>query len=269
MRSFRQLICGFQNRSRIVVKQTYLYAKWRKKRQTLWIDYSGMRLPFHGDGDMQEIFYHLDGKQWWNNEFDILSRYVKQGDVAVDVGANLGFMTGLLSKLVGAGGKVHSFEPSPTTCAKLGEVIQANQFINVSAYNVGCGESEGKMTLHCSASSGNSTLCSGDKAERAIRPTQEVRIVCLDDFLAKLDRLDFLKIDTEGFEDCVLTGAMALLQKFKPTVYLELNSEYLSSSQRAVKILRENGYLFEREPMLDQCQAGENFIAFHESNRDR
>jgi FkbM family methyltransferase len=237
-------------------------------QQTLWVDYGWMRLPFHGDGDRQEVFYHLNGKEWWENERAILSRYVKQGDIAVDVGANLGFMAGVLSGLVGSNGQVHSFEPSPTVYAKLGEVIKANKYNNVSAYNVGCGESEGTMTLNCTASSGNSTLHSSKDVEHEIRSTQEVRIVRLDDFFAiKLQRLDLLKIDTEGFEDAVLAGAVGLLRKFTPTIYLELTSEYLDSSQRAVRILRENGYLFEREPILEQCHNGENFIAFHESKR--
>lgn len=248
--------------------QAYLYLKWIIKRRTIWIRYDYMTLPFHGDGDMQEVFYHLNGRQWWDNERAILSRYVKPGDVVVDVGANLGFLTGLVSGLVGAGGQVHSFEPSPTTHAKLVEVIQANHYDNVSAYNVGCGESEGRMTLHCATSSGNSTLHAGEDVEQKTRPTQEVQIVRLDDFLAtKLPRLDFLKIDTEGFEGSTLAGAVQLLQKFKPTIYLELTSEYLNSSQRAVKILREHGYRFEREPVLEQCHYGENFIAFHESKR--
>lgn len=250
--------------------QTYLYTRWLAKRQTLWIDYGWMMLPFHGDGDKQEVFYHLNGKHYWDNERAILSRFVQQGDVAVDVGANLGFLTGLLSELVGAKGQVHSFEPSPTTYAKLDEVIKVNQYANVSAYNVGCGESEGKMTLYCTAESGHSTLHSSEDVEHEIRSTQEVRIVRLDDFLAtKLHRLDFLKIDTEGFEDCVLAGAIGLLQKFKPTIYLELTSEYITSSQCAVKILRENGYIFEQEPILEQCHNGENFVAFHESKRSQ
>jgi FkbM family methyltransferase len=268
MRTFRQLIFGLRNRSRIIAKKTYLYTRWRAKRQTIWIDYGWMRLPFHGDGDKQEVYYHLNGKQWWEDETAILSRYMKHGDVAIDVGANLGFLTGVLSKLVQSKGQVHSFEPSPTTYAKLDEVIHANRYDNVSTYNVGCGESEGRMTLHRTASSGDSTLHSEKNCYRGIRSTQEVRIVRLDNFLeAKFDRLDFLKIDTEGFEDCVLAGAIGLLQKFKPIIYIELTTEYLKSSQRAVKILLENGYIFEREPRLERCHLGENFIAFHESKR--
>ncbi|HEX3717551.1 MAG TPA: FkbM family methyltransferase [Verrucomicrobiae bacterium] len=266
MRNLPQLLSGFRNRSRIMAKKINLYIRWRAAHKTLWVDYGWMRLPFHGDGDMQEVFYHLNGNQWWRAERALLSRYLKPGHVAVDVGANLGFVAGILSNLVGPEGRVHSFEPSPTIHAKLVEVIQANAYANVSTYNVGCGESEGRMTLHCAASSGNSTLRSGIDPKLKIRSTQDVRIVRLDDFLAtKLTRLDLLKIDTEGFEDSVLAGTVGLLQKFKPAVYVELSSEYLSSSQRAVKVLQENGYFFEQEPQLKQCHNGENFLAFHES----
>jgi hypothetical protein len=79
MRSLTRLISGLRNRSRIIAKQAYLYTRWRLKRRTLWIDYGWMRLPFHGDGDRQEVLYHLNGKQWWNNEHSTLSWHLKPG----------------------------------------------------------------------------------------------------------------------------------------------------------------------------------------------
>lgn len=243
-------------------KMAELQVRRKMSGGTLWIDYKWMRLPFHGDGDKQELYYHLDGAEWWRNEWQLLAPYVKPGAVIVDVGANLGFLTALFSKLTGATGQVHSFEPSPVIFAKLREVVTMNALKNVLLHNKGCGEQQGSLKLHITKSSGNSSLRLRPELAAEVRDTQNVEIVRLDDYLtSELTRLDFLKIDTEGFEDSVIAGAMKILDRFRPVIYLELTSEYLEPSRRAVALLKSLGYYFPVEPMLEQCHNGENFIA--------
>ena len=181
----------------------------------------------------------------------------------IDVGANLGFLTTLLSQMVGLEGCVHSFEPSPVTYLKLLEVIEVNGLKNVNPHNVGCGEAPAIMKLSVTESSGNSSLRLRDDLPYRVRETQDVQIVVLDNYLGSvLTRLDFLKIDTEGFEDSVLLGARNILMKFHPVIYLEISSEYFKSSQRAIRILKEMNYRFENEPVLENCHNGQNFLAF-------
>jgi hypothetical protein len=89
-----------------------------------------------------------------------------------------------------------------------------------------------------------------------------VRIVKLDDFLgSKLDRLNFLKIDTEGYEDEVLSGATELIRRFHPTIYIELCTAYLACSERAIQFLLDLGYTFDREIDLQHSSNGNNFFA--------
>jgi len=174
-------------------------------------------------------------------------------------------MSGILSTLSGSAGRVYSFEPSPTTYARLLEVIDANNYTNVSPYNVGCGSAEGIMALYRPAfSSGLATLRPDAMIDRDrhAASTVDVRIVKLDDFLGpKLDRLDFVKIDVEGFEDEVLAGAAGLLQRFKPVIYIELCGQYLTSSQKALGMLHDLGYTIERESEFDKAMNGTDFIA--------
>jgi len=243
--------------------QSYLSLRRRLTGGPFWVDHGCIQLPFNGDGDRQELHYHIDGKDWWHKEMRLMSPYVGLNDVAVDVGANLGFMSGILSKLTGPGGQVHSFEPSPRTYSKLLSVIRTNNYSNVSPYNAGCGKSEQTMTLYCPASSGNATLRPDAKMAQTALQEQTVRILKLDDFLGpKLDRLNFIKIDTEGFELEVLVGASELVRRYKPIIYIELGSLYSSSSEDAVRLLRDFGYTFDRELVLDDAFSGENFFAF-------
>jgi FkbM family methyltransferase len=256
------MISRLRNRGRIEAAQAYLRLRRGLNRGPVWFDHGCVKLPFHGDNDSQEIYYYLDAKPWWEKETQLIRSYMPPGAVAVDVGANLGFMSGILSGLAGPTGHVHSFEPSVVVFRKLTEVIHANNYLNVSAYNMGCGSEEGSMTLYCPASSGNATLRPVSNLQADAKERQSVRIVKLDDFLIpKLERLDFLKIDTEGYEDEVLAGAIELLKRFRPVIYIELCTEYLASSENAVRLLRELGYTFASELVLDKSVNGENYFA--------
>ena len=257
-----RLISRVRHRGRIVAAQAYLTMRRRMSRGPVWIDSGCVKLPFHGDGDRQELYYFLDAKAFWNKELQLASRFLKPGDVVVDVGANIGFMSGIYSTLTGATGQVHSFEPSPTVYAKLLAVIKANNYANVSPYNAGCGSHEGTMTLYCPASSGNATLRPDASLEQTAVERKTVSIVKLDTFLGpKLERWDYLKIDTEGYEDEVIAGAAVLLKKFRPTIYIELGPQYEASSQRAIRLLRDLGYTFEQEVDIAKSANGENFFA--------
>jgi len=258
-----RFISKLRSRGRIEAARAYLSLKRQVNGRPLWIDHGVIRLPFHGDGDRQELYYYLDGKMWWKDEVRTISPYLGRGGVAVDVGANLGFMSGILSGLVGPGGRVHSFEPSPVLYGKLVEVIDANDFTNVSPYNMGCGKEESSLVLYSPLSSGHATLRPSAGMEGRTPEKRVVRIVKLDDFLGpKLERLDLLKIDTEGYEDEVLAGAAGIIEKFKPIIYIELCSEYLTSSQNAGRFLHDRGYTFDRELALDESSNGANFLAF-------
>jgi len=256
------LLSRLRNRLGIRFMRTYLTLRRKLCGRPFWIDNGYLQLPFHGDGDQQELLYQLNGRFWWEYESHLLSPYIQPGSFVIDVGANLGFMSAIFSSLAGDAGRIYSFEPSPTVYAKLLEVIRMNGCANVCANNMGCGREEQSLTLYSPLTSGNATLRPDRNLEHEAMEKQSVRIVKLDDFLGpELDRLNFVKIDTEGFEDEVLAGARGLLQRFKPVVYLELSAEYLAASKAAVGILRELGYTFTREFSFDQITSPENYIA--------
>lgn len=262
MKNPRHLWLASRRHLRFAAARLLLEIRFLLTRRTVWVDRGFLRLPYHGDGDKQEIFYHLHGYRWWNAERDRLKPYIHEGSVVVDVGANIGFMTGLFSLLCGTSGEVHSFEPSPTTFSKLQGVVASNRLSNVSLHNAGCGSSRSEMNLHLTRSSGNSTLRHAATEFKDLKTTQRVRIEVLDDYLApKIQRLDLIKIDTEGFEDEVLQGCRRLLRQFQPVVYVELSAEYGDSSRSAIDLLKSEGYSFDKEPDFNRAHTGDNFIA--------
>jgi FkbM family methyltransferase len=229
---------------------------------TLWTRRGGYWLPFHADGDLQEIQYQLEGELWFNYETDRLREYLPKDGVVIDVGANLGFTALLFAKHVGPAGQIYAFEPSPPVYAKLLEVVERNELRNVRCFNLGCGTAPGRETLLVPASSGNATIRrSGVHLAKTCREIS-IAIDTLDNLILPLvSRVDFLKIDTEGFEDQVLAGAGEVVARYRPIVYIELSLEYGDSSARAIAWLRARGYTFDRDPDLASAHNGDNFLA--------
>jgi FkbM family methyltransferase len=230
---------------------------------TVWTKKGNYWLPYHADGDQQEVYYQMHGAEWFEDETRCLAKWLPPKGVVIDVGANLGFTAIVFAAQVGPKGRVLAFEPSKMIFPRLVEVVEKNELSQVECFNLGCGTGSRTETLMVPASSGNATI----KREGVMLqgPVREVtiEIESLDNIaLPLISRLDFLKIDTEGFEDQVLMGAEQLVSRFQPVIYIELCQEYGESSARAITWLRAHGYTFENDPELTQAHNGANFLAF-------
>src|SRR3989344_5453898 len=120
---------------------------------------------------------------------------IKQGDTIIDVGANVGYHTLLMAKLVG-GGKVYAFEPEPKAFGLLSKNIKQNGYKNVVLINKGLGEKEQVLDLYLNPkNAAGHSLIKRDNWQK-----QPVEIIALDDFLPKNTKVDFIKVDVEGAE---------------------------------------------------------------------
>ncbi|KXW55840.1 FkbM family methyltransferase [Ferrovum sp. PN-J185] len=138
-------------------------------------------------------------------------RYViKPGMNVVDVGSNIGIYTKYFSKLVGDLGSVHSFEPDPLNFKRLKE--NSRKFVNASLNHAAVGESNGTIKLYISdkLNVDHRTFDSGD-GRRSI----DVPVIALDSYFSPGQRVDFVKIDVQGFEWSVFQGAKRILTENK------------------------------------------------------
>ncbi|MDH4452067.1 MAG: FkbM family methyltransferase [Verrucomicrobiota bacterium] len=260
----RQTLRGALNRLRIKRTKLSLDARCRAAGGTVWSKHHGAWLPYHGDGDQQEIYYQMHGADWLKAETEVVKKWLPKGGSVVDVGANTGFTALVFSNLIGPEGRVIAFEPSPIIYPRLVEVIEKNGLKDrVECLNLGCGTEARTETLMVPVSSGNATIKrDGVELHGSVREVQ-IKIDSLDTVLLdRLTRLDFLKIDTEGFEDQVLAGAEKVVECFRPVLYIELSQEYSKSSQAAIAWLKTRGYVFEKEPDLNSAHNGDNFIVY-------
>ena len=160
---------------------------------------------------------------------------IKQGDTIIDVGANVGYHTLLLAKLVG-GGKVYAFEPEPKAFGLLSKNIKQNGYKNVVLINKGLGEKEQVLDLYLNPkNAAGHSLIKRDNWQK-----QPVEIIALDDFLPKNTKVDFIKVDVEGSELSVFKGMKRILSENKN---VKIITECISENgEDAFKFLSDLGF---------------------------
>jgi FkbM family methyltransferase len=191
-----------------------------------------------------------------------LAGAVRPGSVCIDAGANFGAVTMLLAGAVGPSGRVHAFEPVPAVRARLVEHVAANGFdAIVAVHEEALAAENGTATFHVAADAEfNQGLGSLLHASRPGEMSEiPVRTLRLDDFVerAKLERLDWIKMDVQGAEPLLLAGARRVLERFRPSLVLEVAAGELAvigcSPRDLLADLERGGYrLFE----LDHSRRG-------------
>lgn len=181
---------------------------------------------------LKKIYYprmlkHFPEERW---PLSVVVKHLLQpGDVAVDVGANIGYVTLLLSKWVGRDGRVISFEPVPQTYELLRHNLRCLHVRNVTAINLGLSSESGifRMCIPVDQDGvGNYYEARMANVPSSPHPKNSVLVEVgrLDSYLPEVPaRLSFIKIDVEGHELEVLQGSERILRSVKPALLIEVN----------------------------------------------
>ena len=142
-------------------------------------------------------------------ERELLRKILFQGAVVADVGANIGIYSRFLSRYVGPGGLVHSFEPYGDNFSRL--FTATRDLCNVRCIQAAVGERSGDCKLYIS-----DELNVDHRAYSAVgdsRRAVSTRMLALDDYFKPGERLDLIKMDVQGYELHALRGAERVLQE--------------------------------------------------------
>ena len=154
----------------------------------------------------------------------VLAERIKPGMVFYDLGANIGLFSLLAARLVGAGGKVFSFEPDVSVAARLRQNVARNGFENVTVVEAGVWSSSGDMNFIPADSSspdhGLGRFATGDSGQAG----SLTKCISLDDFIETAPPPDAIKCDVEGAEVEVFRGAEELLEAHRPWIVCEIHS---------------------------------------------
>lgn len=169
---------------------------------------------------------------------DILGK----GDVFIDIGANVGYFSVIVSRIVGENGKVYALEAIPKLCGLLSESIAINDIKNINVLNNAVYSENKKILFHRMKNSAFSYISRDNTSDGTI----EVNAVTLDSLIDKVGKVDVIKIDVEGAEMNVLLGGKNLISRYKPKIIMEVANWSLQrfnySSKDILSFLRNIGY---------------------------
>lgn len=181
----------------------------------------------------------------------IIAPHIKQGTTVFDIGANIGTHTVAYAKAVGPAGVVIAIEPNPTAAACL--VLNC---ANLPVIPVICGADQHQNVYNFAKlpNVGASHITTESNFSDTIRTISV-------DSLHKLvvgNKVSFIKIDVEGFEVKVLSGAKLTIHNNRPAMYIEVNVGALdragTSEKELLDLITEYGYTIEPIPKANGIQ---------------
>ncbi len=207
----------------------------RKKINGLVVFY---RMASYDPTVIKSIFYL--------NSYEYREFKLRKGDIVLDVGAHIGAFTLYASRRVGDEGLVLAFEPDIDNYNILRVNLNANNISNVIALNVAVGSTistvkftkilTGYTTAHHIA---NSPIQPFFSSQPYI--VVDVGMVTID-FITRrlrLDRIDYIKVDAEGYEIEVLKGALNTINNYSPNIVVDV-SHYPKESEDVKQFIEEN-----------------------------
>jgi FkbM family methyltransferase len=155
--------------------------------------------------------------EYCESEIELFRQVVKPDTVVVEVGANIGAHTVFLARQVMPSGVVVAFEPQRVVFQTLCANLAINSIRNVFAFQQAVGTTAGSIVVPSLDYTRENNF--GGLALGSYKSGERVPLARLDDLT--LPACHFLKIDVEGMEQEVLEGAVNLIDRFKPVMYVE------------------------------------------------
>ncbi len=144
---------------------------------------------------------------WEKFETQLFIEHIEPDSVFVDVGANIGYYSTIAGELIGEQGAIISFEPEADNFRLLQKNTDASKCPHIKLINAALSNSNKTGQLYMSDDNlGDHRLYAGGE-----RPSQPVRLLRGDDFFSG-QRIDFLKVDTQGAEYQVIDGLRNTIQ---------------------------------------------------------
>lgn len=193
-------------------------------------------------------------------------KIVKPGMIVADVGANIGYYTIQLSKIVGSNGQVYAFEPFSPFRERLIDHLHWNNCHNVILSGFGLSDKivTNRQIYFAGNKSGSATLVSLD--DPSFSEAANVNLNTLDNYVDEIGitKLDFIKVDIDGYEFKFISGALDSLERFRPIILMEFSHLHLlhegSGVEELASMLKGLGYSFYSERTGGQYTTRVDFL---------
>lgn len=178
-------------------------------------------------------------------------KFLKEGDVALDIGANIGHMSIPMALAAGRTGQVFAFDPNPVVFKILNQNAGLNPGqANIRPCNVAVTKEESLFYYHSSEASFNNGGISPEPVSRHGKYCLPDRIkgIVLADFLASelpggLEKIRLIKIDTEGYDMEIVKSILPVIRATRPVLISECFGRLPDEQKKDYfRLLREEGY---------------------------
>ncbi len=191
--------------------------------------FGGMRLEIQADDYFQWMMtWGYYAPEFW----PLFARYLREGDVFMDIGAQIGYFSLMARYLVGEKGLVIAVEPDPRAAAILERNIRRNSGGNIILVPKALADKEGTVELGLTLQMGWSTVsrdpCGATIQNRITVPTSTLDSIAREHAAGRTIRC--VKIDVEGLEHKVLAGAEGILKDGRTVFIVEIKSVRLKEN---------------------------------------
>lgn len=205
----------------------------------------------------------LDHQMTYEHEVTlVMYNTLRPGDFVIDVGANVGFHTILMSRMVGSGGCVLAVEPQPDILPHLDDHIRLNRCANVGVIPrpLWCRQESVTMYVESDSGGGGTALWDAGKFPANVKTRQEKRTFTCD--ATTLDAIcgdrtpRLIKMNTEGADEMILRGGLQVLSRRPPFIISEFNPfgmAQLGCSQQTLRKFME-GYDYDAFLIADEAR---------------
>lgn len=191
---------------------------------------------------------------------------VREGDTAIDIGANLGYYSRYISEAAGASGHVYAVEPVKPILGVLRRNLRRCRNVEILPYALGGEEREIEMcndTARCQGYFGTGQNFVGDSRDTSADADRfPAQMRCGSLLFGDLERLDFIKCDIEGYETVVMREMRPLLERFRPTVLIETGGENRPQIVEMFSAMGYRGFTLDRGRETPLTAEGEKDIIF-------
>lgn len=180
------------------------------------VERGGLRWVLNPSNLVEANLFWMGTSDCWDVEH--ARRLLRPGAVVFDVGANFGYYTCTLARYLERNCRVYAFEPVSTTCQRLRRNIASNSMDGcVRVFELGLSDHDGSGRLEVFATNTGAAHFTGEPGD--------IALTTLDHFCRRegVSGIDLMKIDVEGFESPVLRGARETIDRFHPSILIELH----------------------------------------------
>ncbi|MGH2659774.1 MAG: FkbM family methyltransferase, partial [Actinomycetota bacterium] len=239
---FRLELPGWERLSSLVGLPISNRALWaRAAPRTVRGKLHGFRMRLRMQDWSERLTYFL-GRYYELPLERLLQSLLERGETFIDVGGNIGMITLTAASRVGEEGTIHTFEPNPEMVGRIRETVALNRLTNVSIYPIGLSDAEADLVLTTVSESGGWGTFAPvtERVPSLTYGAVMARVARADEALVgKTEGPLVVKIDVEGFECRVLRGMSRLIDRLRPAIITEVESQLLQSAASSVNELFE------------------------------